>query len=618
MNWAEIGIIVPLQGGRSASTCPKCSPHRKKEHQRAKCLTVNDELGNRWWNCNHCGYSGNLDKMERFSKVYQYAKVPTSASAISIPAREYFAKRGITTEALRLNLIYEKGKLIAFPHVDYGTVQDVRFLNTEAHSDPNIPKWTSVPRTEGSVQTAFGMTSINYNENGTIEALCIVEGHVDALTYHSSGYKNVISVPDGAPSMNAKNLETKFDWLKSDNVQKAIKAAKRIYIMPDNDAAGENFRELLADRIGCKEKTYFVKWPVGYKDHNEIFAGDPKKGLKSMGADGLASLLDTGYLYPLYGIIRLESVIERVMNPDKLLSPGYAIGESLIDNFVTLKEKHLWMITGVSGLGKSTWLRWYITQQSKVNGLKFAMYTPENRPAEREYIKILQCYLGRDLRPDDSEAILHVNNHFININPTPQWFEGFRGKVTSDTVNTLQSILSYVEALKHNDGVSAYVIDAWNKLEFQIERNETETRYVSRMLDYILNFNEKHNLACFMIAHPSKDTKDKDGNYYKPSLMSISGSANFKNKTDIGIIIHRKVYENGVYNHYAPTEVEFEKIKFEELSVNRPTDRSSSFMIMDNFGRFSKNFQTAKQDTPPPIHQERYEREIDNDNDMPF
>jgi twinkle protein len=274
------------------------------------------------------------------------------------------------------------------------------------------------------------------------------------------------------------------------------------------------------------------------------------------------------------------------------------------------------MITGVSGLGKSTFLRWYLTQQAKINNLSFAMYTPENRPAEREYIKILQCHLGRNITPDDKEAINHVNTHFININPTPSWFEGFRGKVTSETVNTLQSILNYVEVLKHNDGVMGYVIDAWNKLEFQLDRNENETRYVSRMLDIILNFNEKHNMACFMIAHPSKDSKDKNGNYYEPSLMSISGSANFKNKCDVGIITHRNLFkEQGEYDHHAPTKIAFEKIKFEELSMNRPTDRNASYMVMNTWGQFGKNYNQINE-YKEPKRDERYER--DGGGDIPF
>lgn len=587
MSWESIGIVPPVQGGRGYSTCPKCSEQRKPAHQKLKCLTVNDQRGNRWWNCHHCGYSGNLDKLEKFKPVYEYAKMPNRKTALSERHRAYLASRGISIETALSALVYERDGKLAFPHFDSYVLQDVRLLDIDWEKKQSI-KWLSVPRDIGSVQTAFGLNNLKYNEDGTLDWLIIVEGHIDCLTYYQLGYDNVISVPDGAPSLTAKNFDKKFEWLHSPQMQAALVAAKRIFVLPDNDEAGLNFRNLLAEQIGLKEKIYFAKWPEGYKDHNEIYVGDVNKGLPPLGAAGISSLLGYAYLFPLYGIIRLEHVIQQITKSSELIVPGMSINCREVDQFATVKPQHLWTITGVSGSGKSTWLRWYLTELARNNGFKTALYTPENRPAAREYVKILQCFSRKTKfsEEEDMVAIEFVNEHFININPSPSWFESFGGVVSQETVNTLVSILRYVESLKNNMGVQGYVIDAWNKLDFQLHR-ESETNYISRMLDIILNFNEKHNLTCFLVAHPSKDGRDKNGNYFEPSLMSISGSAHFKNKTDVGLIVHRNKYDrDGNYMPNGPTLIRWEKVKFEELSVNAPQDRDYSLMTKDEFGTF--------------------------------
>ena len=43
-----------------------------------------------------------------------------------------------------------------------------------------------------------------------------------------------------------------------------------------------------------------------------------------------------------------------------------------------------------------------------------------------------------------------------------------------------------------------------------------------------------------VIAHPAKSTKDGDREYRMPTLYDISNSANWYNKCDLGIIVHRE------------------------------------------------------------------------------
>lgn len=61
-----------------------------------------------------------------------------------------------------------------------------------------------------------------------------------------------------------------------------------------------------------------------------------------------------------------------------------------------------------------------------------------------------------------------------------------------------------------------------------------------------------------LMAHPTKLPKNKDGKIEAPTLYDISGSANFFNKADFGIVVHRDRDNNIV-------EVHIQKVKFRHL-----------------------------------------------------
>jgi twinkle protein len=101
-TFAEFGIeISGSRGGEVRAICPRCSPSRKRTHQREKDLAVNTDEG--IWNCHHCGWSGSLaDTSDAWRDrppirpVYTRPKPPTESDGI-LPASvlAWFAKRGI-------------------------------------------------------------------------------------------------------------------------------------------------------------------------------------------------------------------------------------------------------------------------------------------------------------------------------------------------------------------------------------------------------------------------------------------------------------------------------------------------------------------------------------------
>ena len=67
MNFYDYGIKIKKNSGQVKTTCPKCSPERRKKTET--CLSVNIDEG--IWNCHNCGWSGYLKKQNKYmEKVY--------------------------------------------------------------------------------------------------------------------------------------------------------------------------------------------------------------------------------------------------------------------------------------------------------------------------------------------------------------------------------------------------------------------------------------------------------------------------------------------------------------------------------------------------------------------
>jgi twinkle protein len=180
------------------------------------------------------------------------------------------------------------------------------------------------------------------------------------------------------------------------------------------------------------------------------------------------------------------------------------------------------------------------------HGLKGAFYSPENRPSELHISKMIRKLANGNFygynrlsETDVYSAISTLDDHIFFVKP--------------DNDFTLDSVLSLVAGLKNRKGIDYFVIDAWNKLEHQY--GDSETKYIGQSLDKLVNFCERYNVHCFLVAHPRKIQKKDNGNYHIPTLYDIAGSANFFNKTDNGIVVYRDFESNNV-------EIHVQKVKF--------------------------------------------------------
>jgi twinkle protein len=354
---------------------------------------------------------------------------------------------------------------------------------------------------------------------------------MDCLALYECGFKNVVSVPNGA-GLGKIN----FDYL--DNSIDSFSEDTQFILAVDNDQAGQNLQNELARRLGFENCTY-----VRFKD-----CKDANDCLIKYGIQGVTEAMNAAKEFPIEGVFNANDIEEEIYSYyNNGLPKGSGIGMAEIDNLIRFQEGYLTTITGIPGHGKSEFLDFILCKLNVSHEWKTALYSPENHPLELHFSKFAEKITGKSfegvnrMSPADLRQMIdyHAKNFFF-INPK----ENF----------TLDNILDSVRSLVRKKGIKAFVIDAWNKLDHQY--TTSETKYISEQLDKIVMFCERNKVHCFLVAHPTKISKNRDtGLYEVPNLYSISGSANFYNKTANGLTVYRN-YETG------QTEVYIQKVKF--------------------------------------------------------
>jgi len=512
------------KNGENQMVCPECSPTRKKKTDKCFSFNLNKGAGR----CNHCGIVLVENKPFEPKNTQIEFKRPklVELSKYTEKYLNYFKTRLISEKTLLELKVGEAVEWMPKARAEIQTIQFNYFRNGELINIKSRGK-------DKDFKLFKDAELIFYNLDATIdnETIIIVEGEMDVLALYECGFKNVISVPNGAGLGNI-NLE----YL--DNCIDSFSYNTKFILALDNDKAGHNLQNELARRLGfenCSKVTF-----KDTKDANDCLI---KYGIKLT-----IDCINDAKEYPIVGVFNANDISDNIYDfYNNGLPKGVGIGMSEFDMFLRFQEGYLTTITGIPGHGKSEFLDFILCRLNISHDWKFALYSPENHPLELHFSKFAEKISGKPfegvnrMSPIDLKQMIdyHSNNFFF-INPENDF--------------GLENILDSVRQLVRKKGIKGFVIDAWNKLDHKYTTNET--KYISEQLDKIVRFCELNKVHCFLVAHPTKIRKDeKSGLYEIPNLYSISGSANFYNKTANGITVYRN------YKEYT-TEVYIQKVKF--------------------------------------------------------
>lgn len=539
-------IIDQSKGGEEIrEICLSCSPFRKKNKQ--KCLSINKENGAYY--CHHCQDSGIIDQYKEsksmFSfqskpKVYSKPKVPQDLN-LSQKAVEWFATRGISPTTLKRANVYsdiqwmpepdKEMSVIAFPFYKNGEIVNVKYRDGAKH-------WK---QTTGAEKIFYGLDDIIDKD-----IFYVTEGEMDKLTLDEVGYLNSVSVPDGAPNANTKNYDKKFSYMESCYL--VLQNAKTIFLCFDRDQNGKTLLEEFSRRVG-REKCMIVSYPDGCKDLNEV--------LITHGKDAVRKCIEDAKPYPIEGIhtamSQLDSMLSIYHNGKK---KGVTTGYDNLDLHYTLRTSELDIWTGIPNMGKSAMVFQLVMNTCVLYNWKWGIYSPENYPISELYDSLSELLVGNTTDIDVSDR-MSEGEYISSI----EYLNEMIFAVYPEEDLSLDNILEKFKYLVLRYGIKGCVIDPFNQLDND-RGGLSETEYIGQALSKIRRFEQLYDIKFIIVAHPRIMHQDDSGTYQRPTAYHISGSANWFNKADNVIVIHR---ENMKDPNDTSVIVDVQKIKFQKL-----------------------------------------------------
>ena len=544
-TYNDFGINIPFgrTSGKVKTFCPQC--HARRTDKRDKSLSVDLDKG--VWNCHYCGWAGSINfddspeakkkwmqnqgwyiqtQIRHQPKTYKMPQ-PRTTAPMEPKALAWFNGRGIsqaTLEALKVTeglewMPQKEGKANT---VQFNYYKNGQLVNTKFRTGDKCFKLVS-----GAELLPYNIDGIK----GTKECI-ITEGEMDALSFYECGRHDVVSVPNGA---NAN-----LDYL-DEYIEDYFDDKETIYIASDTDTKGVLLRDELLRRFGA-ERCRVLEYGEGCKDANEH--------LQKFGKESLLKCLEDAPEMKVEGVYTVSDFEQSL---DALFEEGWqrgvTIGHFNFDQYCSFETKRLCVVTGIPGSGKSEFIDEMAERLNIRYGWRFAYFSPENAPLAYHASKLIEKFVGKrfartTMLPSEYKQVKeHLEKNFFFIAPTDNY--------------KVENILEKAKFLVRRKGIKALVIDPYNRLENE-QGTRSETQYISELLDKLTNFAQRNDILIILMAHPTKQPKNKDGIIEAPTLYDISGSAHFYNKADFGIVVHRDRVQDVV-------QVHVQKVKFRHL-----------------------------------------------------
>ncbi|XAR50779.1 DNA helicase [Bertholletia excelsa] len=521
--------------------CPMCKGGDSGE--KSLSLFISADWNVAMWTCfrGKCGWRGTTrasaegkstySKMNQISKVKQLRKITEKdleLEPLCNELRAYFAERMISEETLRRNGVMQRRSenqiVIAFPYRRDGVLVSCKYRDVTKRF------WQE----RDTEKIFYGLDDIKDASD-----IIIVEGEMDKLAMEEAGFRNCVSVPDGAPSnvsdkeLPSEEHDTKYQYLW--NCKEYLDKASRIILATDGDPPGQALAEELARRLG-RERCWRVRWPKKndidhFKDANEV--------LMYMGPSMLREVIHNAELYPIKGLFYFTDYFEEIdsyYHRTVSYELGVSTGWRSLDRLYNIVPGELTIVTGVPNSGKSEWIDALLCNLNKSVGWKFALCSMENHVREHAR-KLLEKRVKKpffDARYGESVERMTVDE----LDQGKKWLANtfYLIRCENESLPSINWVLKLAKSAVLRHGVNGLVIDPYNELDHQRPASQTETEYVSQMLTKVKRFAQHHSCHVWFVAHP-RQLHHWIGN--PPNLYDISGSAHFINKCDNGIVIHR-------------------------------------------------------------------------------
>lgn len=350
--------------------------------------------------------------------------------------------------------------------------------------------------------------------------LVITEGEFDAIAAIQCGFHRTVSVPDGAPKKAIDNEDTvKFTYL--DHADKVLNDVDEIILATDGDQAGVILREELAKRLG-KRRCKWIAYPYNrartkrLKDLNEV--------LVVWGPNGVNETLKRAQWCQIDGVYRMGQL------PDLPVKPRFSTGIRALDPHWMVRPGDFTVLGGIPGHGKGAFINDITCRMVDLHNIKVTIASLENQP-QTDYRRMLREWHA-------AMPMRQMNKEMIDL--ADAWIDAKFSFIVpnEDELADLPWFLDKMATAATRFDASMCILDPWNEVDHDKPRDMSVTDYINFAVKELKRVNRKFNLHTIVAVHPVKMTQ-VNGSPIKPGLYDLADSAAWRNKPDVGLIIHK-------------------------------------------------------------------------------
>ena len=315
-----------------------------------------------------------------------------------------------------------------------------------------------------------------------------------------------------------------------------------------------------------------------------------------------------------------EDVKENALN---LYRNGFekleGIGVDELDTYFKFKRGEISLLTGIGNYGKSSFLKWYLVMRILLHKEKFALFAPEDNPAEEFYHDMVEIILGMDCTPRNlnrpSENIYSDTYDFIS----KHLFYVYPKEIAPSPDYIKERFLELIIKEK----ISGCIIDPFNQMSNDYNSSGGRTdKYLETFLSDCSRFAQNNDVYFLIVAHPKLMKKDTTGSYPCPDVFDVADGAMWNNKMDNILVYHRPDHQTNPNSNIC--ELHTKKIRRQKTVgkkglINFALDRQTRRFYFGGKD-YLAIFQTPKEEPKPLQPSNDFETEVNemyNDKDLP-
>ena len=377
-----------------------------------------------------------------------------------------------------------------------GTVVNLRFRSVP----PAKKTWRLCT---GRPMPLFGSETLT---SDTDKSITVVEGELDVLAMRAFGFTDtVVSGTTGA------GANWPDEWL---DILEPYSSFKLFY---DNDEAGDAGAEKLASKLG-KFRCFRVK---------DDAMNDVSDMLKvSLTDTYIQALLDNPSPFMDSKLKRAHDYmdqIEKLINNPTTLQ-GYKTGSTKLDNLIGGIRPGLWVVSGDTGHGKTTWLTWLVWQQASA-GVPVLVTSFEQRPIGTVQ-KLLRAQVGDDFTKVSRQA---RKDALDQLGQLPIHLYDHYGELKFDDI---------VEAIRFSARRYDVKIALVDHLGFLVSADQTkdERQAIEHAVRTLATIAVQDNITIMLVCHPNNMSVAQQR---RVKITDLKGASAIRQDAHVGIIVHK-------------------------------------------------------------------------------